>query len=155
MKLYLAGLMEESVLDKCIAWRKKIVDHYSNWKGSGKMYGDLCFLDPCNGEIKKDGFVPLPKKAIFDKDYICVRNCDLLIANLNTFGIKRWPIGTIMEVAWAKPFHKPVIMITSDLAVKEHPFPESIVSWYFKSVDDMLEKKAINHFYKAWHSARY
>jgi hypothetical protein len=49
LKIYLAGLIEGSCIDKCYSWRKKIREHYENWKDSGKKY-PISFLDPLNGE---------------------------------------------------------------------------------------------------------
>ena len=158
MKVYLAGLIQGSVIDKCIAWRKQIVTHYSNWKGLGKPYIDLDFLDPCNGEtgLSDDGLASdVPKKVILDKDYNAIKKSDLFIANMNNFGVERPLIGTIMEIAFAYSFRIPIIMIAREQVYYEHPFVSNMVSWYFNTVEEMLETKAINQFYKAWNSARY
>jgi len=157
-KVYLAGLIQGSVIDKCIAWRKKIVDHYTNWKDTGKPYEDLIFLDPCNGEsqVSDDGLSSnLPKKVILDKDYNAIKKCDLFIGNMDSFGVERPLIGTTMEIAFAYSFHKPIILITNNRVYQEHPFMSQMVSWYFNDVDEMLNAKAINQFYKAWHNAQY
>lgn len=158
MYVYLAGIIQGSVIDECIKWRRTVVDHYNNWKGSGIPYNDLYFIDPCNGEkdISDDGMTSnIPTKVILDKDYSAIKKCDLFIANMNKFGVDRPPIGTIMEVAFAYEFHKPIIMITDETVYYKHPFVSNMVSWYFKSVEQMLEAKAINQFYKAFHSVQY
>lgn len=158
MKVYMAGLIEYSVIDKCIQWRKQIVDHYSNWKNSGKVYGDICFIDPTNGEsgFSNNGTSTLlPSKVILEKDYMAINKCDLFIANMDSFGVTRPLIGTIMEIAFAYTWHKPIIMITTDALYKNHSFVSNMVSWYFESVEDMLDKKAIQQYFKAWHSAKY
>jgi len=46
-------------------------------------------------------------------------------------------------------------MITNDIVFEQHPFITNTVSWYVKSVEELLEKKIINEFYKAFHSAQY
>jgi len=158
MKVYLAGLIQGSVIDQCIGWRKKVVEHYSNWKNTGKTYGDLEFLDPCNGEsdVSKDGLSSnLPKRVILDKDYNAIKKCDLFVGNMDSFGVDRPLLGTTMEIAFAHCFRVPIILITNDRVYKEHPFVSEMVSWYFETVDEMLEEKAINQFYKAWHTALY
>jgi nucleoside 2-deoxyribosyltransferase len=156
--VYLAGMIDKKNIDKCREWRHKIIAHYSNWKNSGKNYGTLCFLNPLNGEDKfsKDGLKSnLPPSAIFMKDYNAIKKCDLFIVNMETFNVQRAPIGTISEISLAYEMRKPIFMITTDKTYRRHPFISTMVSWYFTSVDDMLKKKAINIFYKAFNSAPY
>jgi nucleoside 2-deoxyribosyltransferase len=158
MKIYLAGFIQGTVIDKCIAWRKQIRDHYDNWKGQGS-YG-ICFLDPLNGEhfneISPDGLKgSLPSNAIVHKDYHCVKNADLIVCNMDTFGQERPLIGTMFELAWAYEFRKAVVLITDNHVYEQHPFLTNTVSWYVKNVDELLDKKIINTFYKAWNSAKY
>jgi nucleoside 2-deoxyribosyltransferase len=158
MVCYLAGMIHGSVIKECKFWRRKIVEHYMNWKGTGQPYKDLYFLDPCCGEenVSSDGMTSdLPSKTILDKDYNAVKKCDLLVVNMDTFGIKRAPVGTIIETAFAYEFRKPIIMITDEDVYLRHPFVSNMVSWYFKSVDEMLNAKAINHFYKGWVNPNY
>jgi len=158
VKIYLAGIIDGEKIKNCKAWRKKITLHYTNWKDSKSNYGNICFLDPVNGEenISKDGLTShVPSKAILIKDYNAIKNCDLVVVNMNTFGVKRPPIGTIMEIAFAFEFKKPIFMITKEKIYKKHSFVSNMVDWYFDSVDDLLEQKAINTFYKAFNSAQY
>jgi nucleoside 2-deoxyribosyltransferase len=158
MYVYLAGLIQGSVIDQCIGWRKQIVQHYSDWKGTGTPYKDLFFLDPCNGEdnVAPDGLSSnIPSKVILDKDYNAIKKCDLFVANMENFGVSRPLLGTTMEIAFAYGFHKPIIMVTKEEVYRKHPFVSNMVSWYFDSVEEMLERKAINQFYKSQHSAQY
>jgi len=157
--IYLAGYIQGSVINQCISWRKRIREYYQNWKGTGIDY-PLIILDPLNGEnfneISPDGLKGcFPPNAIVHKDYVCIEKSDLIICNTDTFGQNRPLIGTIYELAWAYEKRKPVIMITNDMVFEQHPFITNTVSWYVKSVEELLEKKIINEFYKAWHSAEY
>ncbi len=159
MKVYLAGFIQGACIDKCTAWRKQIREFYSNWKDTGKPY-PICFLDPLNGEkfneISSDGLKGcFPPKAIVHKDYTCVDKADLIVCNTDTFGENRPLLGTIYELAWAWMLRKPVIMITDNVVFENHPFVIDTVSWYVKSVEELLQKKILNEFYKAWHSAQY
>jgi nucleoside 2-deoxyribosyltransferase len=159
LKIYLAGLIEGKCIDQCYSWRKRIRDYYDNWKGTGKKY-PIQWLDPLNGEIfaeiTPDGLKgAMPAHAIVHKDYVCVEKADLIIANMNTFNSSRGLCGTICELAWAWDKRKPIIMITDEDKYKLHPFLEYFVSWIVPTVDELLEKKIINGFFKAWHSAEY
>ena len=159
MKIYLAGYIQGSVIEQCTSWRKKIREPYSNWKGTGKSY-PIVWLDPLNGEefgeISPDGLKGvMPPHTIVHKDYKCVEICDLIIVNMDTFGQDRPLTGTICELAWGWQLHKPIIMITDEDKYRIHPFLEYFASWIVSSVDEMLDKKIINQFYKAIHSAQY
>ena len=156
MKIYLAGIIDGEKIIECRIWRQQIIEYYSNWKNSGKNYGDVCFLNPLNGEdsISEDGMNSnIPPSAIFMKDYNAIRKSDLFIVNMDTYGSKRTNIGTIMEIAFAYESKIPILMITTDEMHKKHPFVCSVVNCYFSSVKELLEKKIINTFYKAFNAA--
>lgn len=157
LSCYLCGYIQGSVIEQCIAWRKKIRETYDNWP-TGRY--PINWIDPLNGEnfneISPDGLKGcFPPNAIVHKDYVSIQKSDLIICNSDTFGQNRPLIGTIYELAWAYEKRKPVIMITNDIIFEQHPFITNTVSWYVKSVEELLEKKIINEFYKAWHSAQY
>jgi hypothetical protein len=155
--VYLAGIIDGNHIDNCNEWRNKIIAKYSNWKNAGN-YGDISFLNPLNGEteIAKDGLSSnVPSKVILIKDYNAIKSSKLFIVNMETFGVQRPPIGTLMEIAFAYEFRIPIIMIAQEEVYKKHPFVSNMVHWYFDSVDEMLEAKAINQLYKAFHSSQY
>jgi len=157
MKVYLAGYINSSVMEQCVGWRKKIRQHYESWPG-GKYPVD--FLDPINGEdftcIKNEGlYGVMPPHAIVHKDYTAIEKSDLIVANMNTFGQTRSPAGTICELAWAWQMHKAIVLITDENSYINHPFINYFASWIVSSVEDLLEKKIINQFYKAWNPAQY
>lgn len=157
MKIYLAGIIDGKQIDKCKAWRNEIIQHYTNWKDTGKNYGDVEFWNPINGEdqISEDGLTShVPSKSILAKDYNAIKRCDLFLVNMNTFGVVRPPIGTIMEIAFAYEFRKPILMISNEDLYKKHPFVSNMVDWYFDDIQDLLNKKAINIYYKAWNSSQ-
>ena len=158
MRVYLAGYIQGEVIDECVAWRKKIREFYDNWKG-GKRY-PISWLDPLNGEdfaeISPDGLKGvLPPNAIVHKDYTCIEKCDLIVVNMDRFGKARPLTGTICELAWGWEKHKPIVMITDEIQYIQHPFLAAFTSWVVPTVDELLDKKIINEFYKAWHSAQY
>ena len=108
MKVYLAGFIQGSKLNECIAWRKKIRDHYEHWK-DGEKY-PIIWLDPLNGKhldtITPDGLKSdTPRNAIVHRDYRCICDCDLVVVNMDTFGESRPLTGTICELAWAWDKH--------------------------------------------------
>ena len=157
MNIYLAGFISGNVLDKCLAWRKKIREHFDL---RPKWHGEITFLDPLNGqkaeEINEEGLKSnIPGKAFVKRDHKCVKIADLLIVNLDTFGETRPLTGTIYELAWAWLYNIPVIIITTDPNYKEHPFIKDTACIMVSSVEEILEKDYIEYYYKGLVSAEY
>ncbi len=154
LSIYLAGYIQGTVIEECKAWRNQIIDHYENWKDSGLAY-PINWMNPLNGEseISDDGLKSsVPPNFIFHKDKQCVKRSDLLIVNMDTFGQDRPLTGTQWEMCWAEDNDIPIFMITKDQMHHEYPFYIPSISWYFESVDEMLEAKAINKLYKAYNT---
>jgi hypothetical protein len=154
MKVYLAGFIQGSRMEECISWRKKIREYYvmRSW--------DIEWLDPLNGKeintISSDGLTShIPPNAILHRDYKGVVSSDLIVVNMDTFGEERPLTGTMFELAWAWEHHIPIIMITTEQKFINHPFVKNFASMIFSSVDEMLEKKAINYMYKGMVNAEY
>lgn len=93
--IYLAGYISDKKALECAEWRVRIKNFF-NMKP--KWHGQLCFIDPMNGEsvasLGKEGLTScFPPHAIVHRDYNSVLASDLIIANPNTFGEPREPIG--------------------------------------------------------------
>lgn len=155
MKIYLAGYMSSKKGKKCAHWRRELRKHYvmKAW--------DIIWLDPMNGqklgELKRDGLksTNIPGKAFIYRDFKSVREADLIIANLKTFGEERPITGTLFELSWAWEHNKPVIVIADKTYYTEHPFIKDTASMIVESYKELLEKKYINYFYKGIVTARY
>ena len=162
MNVYLAGYINNEVIDSCIAWRKKLRGYYHNYKG--QVY-PIIFFDPLNGELNEqlnnEGLETLmPPKLIMLRDYISVvKKCDVVVANMDTFGRDRCPFGTVMEVAWAWEHHKPVIVIDEMPDTESpwalHPMFKTATSHRVKNVEELIELKLLNFMYKGWNNAIY
>jgi hypothetical protein len=153
-KIYLAGYISGKKMEECTAWRKRLRMEYQahSWP--------IIWLDPLNGKkletIDEEGLEShIPGKALVHRDYKCVSEADLIIANMNTFGCARPSIGTTYELAWAWFLRKPVIMITEDLSYINHPFTKDTYSVVVKDMEELLEKKLINYFFKGSVNAAY
>ncbi|HSG31573.1 MAG TPA: nucleoside 2-deoxyribosyltransferase, partial [Thermodesulfobacteriota bacterium] len=162
LKVYLAGYMSGSCLYDCVKWRVDVRQHYENWKGAGIPY-PIDFLDPFNGpeleSIDSEGFKSsVPANAIFDGDLMSVKECDLVVANVSTFGHKRPMIGTFCEIGWCTAMQKPFIVIAPDdgakIIAENHPFLGK-ASAVFGSVKEFLDSKQLNYFYKRINGANY
>jgi hypothetical protein len=158
LKIYLSGYIGgPKVIDKCVAWRRQIVDFYNNYKG--KKY-PLLWMDPLNGKdfssLDENGLKSnIPSHAIIHRDFQCIVRSDLVIVNMDTFGESRPLIGTIAEIAWAWDRRIPIVMITDEAIYKEHPFTAYFASHVVSSVEELLEKKIVNFYFKGWNDAWY
>jgi len=154
MNVYCAGFMSQEFLEETTGWRKQIREHYKmkDWP--------ITFLDPYNGKdletISQDGLTSsIPGQALVHRDYMSVSNADIIVANLNTFGAKRTPTGTICEISWAWSMHKPIILITNEDQYKRHPFTSYFASAMYDTVEEMLEDKILEYMYKGINNAKY
>jgi len=159
---YLAGTMLGGEAKKqTVDWRYKIRKHYENWKDKGRY--EIIFLDPWNGEIDSvidaEGITNerVQANAIFHGDKMAIKKADLIIANLNQFNSPRISIGTFCEIGIALALNKPVVLITDKnlyARYSKHPFTSQAVAIY-KSIEEFLDSKILNWFYKRVNSAIY
>jgi len=88
MYVYLAGRIAGNCIDKCLSWRRKIIDYYSNYKGKG-VY-PISFLDALNSKesdsVDKLGLTSaIPPNLIYDKDILSVQKADVIVANMDDY----------------------------------------------------------------------
>ena len=177
MYVYLAGYMSGEKLKETTEWRMRIRKHYREWEQlpNSKYYdnrGDaipvkvqqysafpIACLDPYNGKefttIDKKGLKShIPANAIIMGDYLSVSKADIIVANMDTFGASRPSVGTHWEMAWAWQMKKPIILISDNENYIHHPFTGQS-SWIVKDVDELLEKKVLETFYRRMAGAIY
>jgi len=88
MYCYLAGRIAGECIDKCLAWRHKIIDFYADYKGKG-VY-PISFLDALNSKesesIDKKGLTSaIPPNLIYDKDILSVERADVVVAMMDDY----------------------------------------------------------------------
>jgi nucleoside 2-deoxyribosyltransferase len=88
MYVYLAGRIAGECIDKCLAWRHKIIDFYADYKGKG-VY-PISFLDALNSKeadsIDKKGLTSsIPPNLIYDKDILSVERADVVVAMMDDY----------------------------------------------------------------------
>jgi len=158
--IYLAGYMSGSKLNECLEWRITLRKYYENWKG--QLRYEIEWLDPFNDlelhTIDKKGLTSsIPSNAIFEGDLLSIRKTDLIIANINTFGETREMVGTFYELGYAKAKEKPYVIIADESKwelANKHPFLNKACGIY-KSVDELIESKLLNFFFKRINPANY
>lgn len=114
-KIYLAGPMENVSWDEMSDWRIHATEILSG--------ADVVCLDPCR---RRHSFEQKQMKRIFALDMADLRNCDMVLVNLNNDQLPKH--GTAMEVFYASyVLGKPVVAFKKELT-RYHPFFESLVT---------------------------
>lgn len=79
-------------------------------------------------------------RAIGSKNVFDVRNCDLTLVYLPRNLNERKPsYGSIIELAWAHILGKPVILVTDDPTLVDHPVVNACAGWVLGTLDEGLE----------------
>lgn len=108
--IYLAGPITGESFSGCTSWReyaKKLLN--PGIIGLSPLRGKEYLANEANiGDSYED--IPLSSsRGIITRDFFDVQNCDMVLAYLK--GAKRASLGTVMEIAWAYAFRKPLITV--------------------------------------------
>lgn len=88
MYVYLAGRICGEHIDKCLAWRHRIINYYADYKGKGAY--PIAFLDALNSKesdsVDKLGLTSaIPPNLIYDKDILSVEKADVVVAMMDDY----------------------------------------------------------------------
>ena len=79
-------------------------------------------------------------KAISAKNWFDSNRCDMVLAYLpKEISARRPSYGTIIEIGWAMAMRKPLIVVTNDPLVRDHPLIAANVPWVFDDFQPALE----------------
>lgn len=118
MKIYLAGPMEHVSKEDATDWREAVKNYFSH-----HITCNVEFLDP-NRRLHNSKQSEM--RRIFDLDMMDLRNCDMVLANLDRPSLAKH--GTACEVFYAGYIlRKPVVAFKATQEVY-HPFFESCVT---------------------------
>ncbi len=123
MKIYLAGAITGLGWDSATDWRDQLRDlvptHIQTLSPlRGKQY--LEKRSSAEGVIK-DSYEEYPlssARGINTRDHWDVMRCDAVFVNL--LGTTKVSIGTVMEIAWAFAYKKPLVLVMEQGNIHEH-----------------------------------
>ncbi len=76
-------------------------------------------------------------RGIMTRDFFDCQNCDIVLANL--LDTKKVSIGTVMEIAWAYAFNKPLILVLEHEGnVHEHAMIREATGFRVDTVDKAI-----------------
>lgn len=141
--VYLAGPILHCTEFEANDWRGR-VDRVLRRQTDGLIRGiSPLRCEPIHGETYVANY-PDEKfgssRAIMNKNMFDVKNCDMVLAYLPKPPDGRqqsW--GTLMEIGWARAFDKPVVLVTDDPKVVEHPVLNACAGWVLPHLDDGLD----------------
>ena len=154
---YLAGPITGCSFDGCVDWReyaiKKLPSEIvglSPMRGKTYLEGvekiaDSYSYDAKTGYdiVKKTSFAHLSSvmscaRGITTRDFNDCRRADVIIVNL--LGAEKVSIGTVMELAWAKAFNIPVVLVMEEKGnVHEHAMISECVGFRVSTLDDAID----------------
>jgi nucleoside 2-deoxyribosyltransferase len=140
--IYLAGAITGESFGDATDWREYVrtklspgivglsplraKDYLENEKAIGDSY------DSQNGVE-----TPLStSRGIMTRDFFDCQNCDIVLANL--LGTQKVSIGTVMEIAWAYAFNKPLILVLEDDNIHEHAMIREATGFRVNTIDDAV-----------------
>jgi len=79
-------------------------------------------------------------RAINAKNWLDTESSDLVLAYLpKEMNDRRPSIGTIIEIGWSIGLKKPLIVVSDDKQIMDHPLIECNAAWRLDTLDDAIE----------------
>lgn len=140
MRIYLAGPISGCEFDECTDWRYQFtcliprsIQCLSPMRGKeflkahGTIEGDYPELGPL-----------ATSRGIITRDFFDCTRSDIVLVNFLNSG-NRVSIGTCMEVAWAYMARKPLIMISEEANVHNHPMMAEATGYRVKTIQEAAD----------------
>ena len=137
----IAGLNE----DEATIWRNDVANRLQDASD-----GKIILISPLRCEPLQPGMVYADDgatdkmwsdpRAINAKNWLDTESSDLVLAYLpKEMNDRRPSIGTIIEIGWAIGLKKPLIVVSDDKQVMEHPLIKCNAAWRLDNLDDAVE----------------
>lgn len=138
--VYLAGLISTEYPES-LEWRKRLepILQDSGFEVRTPLFGKQSLkTDSKDGGITSGS---ASAKSICLRDRRDVRESDIVLAHLETFGSPRPMVGTIAELAWCWDQRTPVVAICAkdNYLMRNHPFISEFVSHYVENEEEAIE----------------
>lgn len=140
VNVYLAGPIAGCTLGEANDWRNEVIPRLAEF---GVIGISPLRCEPIIGERYTLNYQD-PKfgtaRAIASKNKMDVQRCDALLAYLPTELVARRPsYGTMIEMAWASWAGRPVLLVTDDPYLQQHPVVDACVNWFLDDLADGIE----------------
>lgn len=133
--VYLAGPITGLSYGDATDWRKEFAKKLPSYIQAVSPLRGKRYLD--NEKIIKDSYEIHPlsgQKGITCRDRMDVGRCDLLLVNF--LGAKKVSIGTVMEIAWADAWRKPIVLVMEPENVHSHAMVREVAGFIVPTLDE-------------------
>lgn len=138
MRVYLAGTIDNTELIECIGWRVEMSDRLSPF--------GIATIDPTQTILPLPDSTPnrqdfaVPAKAIVERDLMDINRSDLMVVCFPA-KTKKFSIGSIMEMVYAKQAGIPVLMVdlTKDKRYRNHPWTQAHYTMAYDDIEQVIE----------------
>jgi nucleoside 2-deoxyribosyltransferase len=117
--VYLAGPITGLSFEGCTDWRDFVKDQlapeitcFSPLRAKHYLAQQTTLQD------QYDQYILSTQRGIYTRDFHDCRTKDLIFVNF--LGATKVSIGTVMEIAWAAAFNKPVVLVMEKQGIHEH-----------------------------------
>lgn len=142
-KVYLAGPIAGMSYDECDMWRKDAQNAFQGWGIEAfsplRHQRYLASKGTLGKTVPNDANEPMSNaKGLTHRDHWDVLTCDLLFVNF--LGAEEVSMGTVLEIAWAHAYKKPIIMVIEEEGnPHEHMMINEIVPFRASTLDEGLD----------------
>jgi nucleoside 2-deoxyribosyltransferase len=137
LMIYLGGPITGISYDSTIGWREKLIKELPEFSVLSPMRSKTYLSHEKEIKANYEDSVLSCQRGIQTKDYNDVKRSDLLI--INFLGATKVSIGTVMEVAWARAFDIPVILIIEPTGnIHDHPMIRECTGFRIDNIDDAV-----------------
>ncbi len=139
--IYLAGPITGVTYNGCTEWREMVRDRVpSHVHTLSPMRGKQHLKHKEVNGVIDDHYLDdtlASVKGINTRDYWDCRSCDLIFVNF--IGATRVSIGTVMEIAWARAFNKPVICVMDENNIHNHSMLNYACGYIVRTLEEGLD----------------
>lgn len=137
--VYLAGPVLGMTEDQANDWRKLADNDLADF---GIVGISPLRCEPIHGETYEAGYPDErfgTARAIMSKNMFDVKQCDMVLAYIpKPEPGKHHSWGTMQELAWGRAFDKPVILVSDDPEIRNHPVINASCGWVLDNLEDAI-----------------
>lgn len=136
---YLAGPITGLSFDGAVDWRESFISMMpTEIEGMSPLRGKTYLEGNESIAASYEGIVLSSARGITTRDYNDCKRCDILVANF--LGADKVSIGTVMEIAWAKSFQTPVVVIMEELGnPHDHPMINECTGFRVRTLQEAAD----------------
>jgi len=135
--LYCAGPIMGISYAESTGWREYIASKLpQHIKAMSPMRGKECLKweKTIKGSYEKN--LLSCQKGITCRDRMDVARCDAILVNF--LGAKNISIGSVMEIAWADAWRKPIIVVMEEDNIHSHPILREVSGFVVSNLDEAI-----------------